>query len=47
MLNIALFVCNSYEENTMVINRKDSHDAIIIDPGCTEGEELNLSLIHI
>ena len=47
MLNIALFVCNSYEENTMVINRKDSHDAIIIDPGCTEGEELDRVVSYI
>ncbi len=41
MLNIKVFVCNSYEENTMIINKSDSKDAIIIDPGCTPGKETN------
>ena len=39
MMDIKTFVCNPYEENCFIINKKASKKAIIIDPGCTSGEE--------
>lgn len=41
MIDLKIFVCNPYEENTMIINVRGSREAIIIDPGCTEGQEFD------
>ena len=41
MLNLKIFVCNPYEENTYIINSEGNKEAVIIDPGCREGEEVN------
>ncbi len=47
MLNIKVFVCNSYEENTMIVNKTGSKEAIIIDPGCTPGKETDKIISYI
>lgn len=39
MIQIKTFICNSYEENCFIINKKDCKKAVIIDPGCLPGEE--------
>lgn len=40
MLNLKIFVCNPYEENTYIVNSEGNKEAVIIDPGCREGEEV-------
>ena len=47
MLHIKTFVCNSYEENAIIINKKGLKEAIIIDPGCTAGEETEKILAYL
>ena len=41
MLNLKIFVCNLYEENTYIVNSEGNKEAVIIDPGCREGKEVN------
>lgn len=47
MLNLKIFVCNPYEENTYIINSEGNKEAVIIDPGCREGEEVNSIVEYI
>lgn len=46
-MEIKTFVCNPFGENTMIINKENSSDAIIADPGCMEGPEQEIIFRHI
>lgn len=39
MIEIKTFICNPYEENCFIINKKACKKAVIIDPGCMPGKE--------
>lgn len=41
MINLKIFVCNPYEENTIIANAQSSKEAVIIDPGCQSGKEFD------
>lgn len=41
MINLKIFVCNPYEENTIIANAQGSKEAVIIDPGCQAGKEFD------
>lgn len=47
MIRIKTFVCNPFSENTIIINQPQNSAALIIDPGCMKGKELNAVLSYI
>ena len=47
MLNIRAFVFNPYQENTYILTLDDASEAVIVDPGCTPGRELDQLLTYL